>query len=74
MIVDRMGVLETQRKYPVPQICQSDLATTEFALRKSRSKTSLKAFQEFLPDRPKCEYIDDAIQQLRNLGELDLRR
>ncbi|CAF3052625.1 unnamed protein product [Rotaria sp. Silwood2] len=57
-----------QRKYPVPQICQSELVNIEFALRRSRLKTSLKEFQQYLLDKPKKEYIDDALKQLQRLG------
>ncbi|CAF4961617.1 unnamed protein product, partial [Rotaria sp. Silwood1] len=57
-----------QRKYPVPQICQSELVNVEFGLRRSRLRTSLKEFQQYLPDKPKKEYIDDALKQLQRLG------
>ncbi|CAF0941208.1 unnamed protein product [Didymodactylos carnosus] len=57
-----------QRKYPVPQICQSELMNIEFSLRKSRLKTSLKELKEYLPDKPDGTYIDDAIAQLQQLG------
>ncbi|CAF4132317.1 unnamed protein product, partial [Adineta steineri] len=60
-----------QRKYPIPQICQSELVNIEFSLRKSRLKTNLREFQEYLPDKPKQEYIDDAIKQLQRLELID---
>ncbi|CAF1214154.1 unnamed protein product [Rotaria sordida] len=59
---------DERRKYPVPQICQSELVNIEFALRRSRLKTSLKEFQQYLPDKPKKEYIHDALKQLQRLG------
>ncbi|CAF2689069.1 unnamed protein product [Rotaria sp. Silwood2] len=57
-----------RKKYPVPQICQSELVNVECALRRSRLKTSLKDFQQYLPDKPEKEYVDDALTQLQQLG------
>ncbi|UJR12813.1 hypothetical protein I4U23_016986 [Adineta vaga] len=56
-----------QREYPIPQICQSDLVNIEFSLRKSRLRTNLRDFIQYLPDKPKREFIDDAIKQLQRL-------
>lgn len=42
----------------------------EFALRKSRIKTNLKQFQQYFPDKPENEYIDDAMAKLHQLGKL----
>jgi len=64
----KLYVLGEQRKYPKPQICQSELVNIEFTLRKSRLRTSLVDFKQYLPDKPDQEYIDDAIKQLQRLG------
>ena len=58
-----------QRKYPVPQICQCELTLTEFALRRSRTKTNLNEFKTYLPDKPDQAYIDDANKKLQRLGK-----
>ncbi|CAF1495767.1 unnamed protein product [Adineta ricciae] len=57
-----------QRKYPVPQICQSDLVNIEFSLRKSRLRTTLREFLQYLPDKPERKFVDDAIKQLQRLS------
>ncbi|CAF5147840.1 unnamed protein product, partial [Rotaria magnacalcarata] len=57
-----------QRKYPVPQICQSELVNIDFMLRKSRLRTNMLDFQEYFPNKPEQPYITDAIKQLQLLG------
>ncbi|CAF3958384.1 unnamed protein product [Rotaria sordida] len=57
-----------QQKYPLPQICQSELVNIEFALRKSRLRTTLIDFKEYFPNKPGQTYIEDAVEQLQRLG------
>ncbi|CAF4292356.1 unnamed protein product, partial [Rotaria magnacalcarata] len=38
-------------RYPVPQICQSDLLNTEFSLRRSPLKQGLNYMKQFLADK-----------------------
>ncbi|CAF4149255.1 unnamed protein product, partial [Rotaria magnacalcarata] len=61
--------VEDQR-YPIPQICQSDLMNIEFSLRKSPLHKGLEYMKNFLPDKPPQSSIDHTVQELRNLGTL----
>ncbi|CAF1264703.1 unnamed protein product [Rotaria sordida] len=45
------------KRFPVPQICQSDLISIEFSLRKSPLKNGLDYLKQFLPEQPKSEAI-----------------
>jgi ATP-dependent helicase HrpA len=56
------------KKYPTPQICQSDLMSIDFSLRKSPIKRGLAYLKDFLPDSPSQAMIDDTIEQLVKLG------
>ncbi|CAM4754601.1 unnamed protein product [Rotaria magnacalcarata] len=62
--------VEDQR-YPIPQICQSDLMNIEFSLRKSPLHKGLEYMKNFLPDKPPQSSIDHTVQELRNLGILE---
>ncbi|CAF3609413.1 unnamed protein product [Rotaria socialis] len=62
--------VEDQR-YPIPQICQSDLMNIEFSLRKSPLHKGLEYMKNFLPDKPPQPSIDHTVQELRNLGILE---
>ncbi|UJR07847.1 hypothetical protein I4U23_012130 [Adineta vaga] len=57
-------------KYPIPQICQSDLMNLEFSLRKSPLKKGLEYVKQFLPDRPSQPAINATLRQLQGLGIL----
>ncbi|CAF3951467.1 unnamed protein product, partial [Rotaria sp. Silwood1] len=57
--------------YPVPHICQSDLTNIEYSLRRSPLKCGLHVIQKFLPDKPVPQYIDSAINVLRDLKILE---
>ncbi|CAF3879558.1 unnamed protein product, partial [Rotaria sp. Silwood1] len=59
------------KKYPTPQICQSELVNIEFSLRKSLIKNGLDYIKKFLPDSPNAEVIKAAIAELRRLNILD---
>ncbi|CAF1052050.1 unnamed protein product [Rotaria sordida] len=59
------------KKYPTPQICQSDLMNIEFSLRKSPIKQGLNYMKEFLPDKPAQYIIDHTIEELRKLDILE---
>ncbi|CAF4153975.1 unnamed protein product, partial [Rotaria magnacalcarata] len=54
-------------RYPVPQICQSDLLNTEFSLRRSPLKQGLNYMKQFLADKPDQQAIDATIDELRKL-------
>ncbi|CAF0889255.1 unnamed protein product [Didymodactylos carnosus] len=55
------------KKYPTPQICQSDLINIEFTLRKSPMKNGLNYMKKFLPNAPDPQAIQLAIEELRKL-------
>ncbi|CAF3639341.1 unnamed protein product [Rotaria sp. Silwood1] len=59
-----------EKKYPTPQICQSDLTNIEFALRKSPLKQGLHHMKQFFPDSPPNKTIDQTVKTLRLLGIL----
>jgi ATP-dependent helicase HrpA len=56
-----------EKKYPTPQICQSELVNIEFSLRKSSINNGLNYMKKFLPDPPSSEAIKAAIQELKRL-------
>ena len=56
-----------RRDYPVPQICQSDLVSLEFALRKSPLRIGLDQMKELLPEKPSHEaifYTNDSLERM----------
>ncbi|CAF4048838.1 unnamed protein product [Rotaria sp. Silwood2] len=57
-----------EKKYPTPQICQSDLTNIEFALRKSPLKQGLHHMKQFFPDSPPNKTIDQTVKTLRLLA------
>ena len=57
-----------EKKFPIPQICQSELTNIELSLRKSPAQEGLNKIKEFLPDKPPQEAIDMALKKLRRLG------
>ncbi|CAF1174161.1 unnamed protein product [Adineta ricciae] len=57
--------------YPVPQICQSDLMSIEFSLRKSPLKAGFNHMKTYLPDKPEQKTIDITITQLKDLNILE---
>ncbi|CAF4905193.1 unnamed protein product, partial [Rotaria sp. Silwood1] len=59
------------KKYPTPQICQSELVNIEFSLRKSLIKNGLHYMKKFLPNAPSEEAIAAAVEYLRILNILD---
>ena len=60
------------KKYPTPQICQSELVNVEFSLRKSTIKNGLNYMKKFLPDPPRCQAINAAIEELKRLRKFYL--
>ena len=58
--------LEDQ-KFPIPQICQSELINIDFSLRKSTLKIGLNQMKKFLPNKPEQRAIDLALDQQRQL-------
>ncbi|CAF2546861.1 unnamed protein product [Rotaria sp. Silwood2] len=59
------------KPYPTPQICQSDLITIEFSLRKSPLKHGLDNMKEFLPKQPKQSAIDFTMHKLIQMNILE---
>ncbi|CAF3499599.1 unnamed protein product [Rotaria sp. Silwood1] len=59
------------KKYPTPQICQSELVNIEFSLRKSLIKNGLNYMKKFLPDSPSSSAITAAVEELKRLNILD---
>lgn len=57
-----------EKKFPRPQICQSELTNVELLLRKSLAQEGLNQFKQFLPDKPSQEAIDAALKKLRRFG------
>ena len=55
------------KKYPTPQICQSELMNIEFSLRKSIIKNGLNYLKQFLPDPPNTKAINSAMEELKRL-------
>jgi HrpA-like RNA helicase len=55
------------KKYPIPQICQSELSNVEFSLRRSTVKNGLNYMKKFLPDPPSSKAINAAVEELRRL-------
>jgi HrpA-like RNA helicase len=58
-----------EKKFPTPQICQSELTNIELSLRKSPAQESLNGMKKFLPNKPPQEAIDMALKKLRWLGK-----
>lgn len=56
-------------RYPVPQICQSDLMNVEFSLRKSPLQKGFEYLAKFLPDKPSQNDIAVTVAQLVQLGK-----
>jgi ATP-dependent helicase HrpB len=60
----------TKRKpFPKPQICQSDLVSIEFSLRKSPLQDGLNYLKKYLPDKPEQPAIDFTIYELMQMGK-----
>ena len=57
-----------EKKFPTPQICQSELSNIELTLRKSPAQEGLNQLQKFLPDKPPPLAINMALTRLRRLG------
>jgi ATP-dependent helicase HrpA len=57
------------KKYPTPQICQSELINVEFSLRKSTIKQGLNYIKTFLPNSPTQSAINGAIEELKRLSK-----
>lgn len=57
------------KKYPTPQICQSDLAPVEFMLRRSTLRCGLEEMLKYLPNPPEKKLIDRAIRELQRLSK-----
>ncbi|CAF0772628.1 unnamed protein product [Didymodactylos carnosus] len=55
------------KRYPTPQICQSDLTNLEFSLRKSPLKNGLSYLKTFLPNPPDEKRIQAAMNELKLL-------
>lgn len=58
-----------EKKFPTPQICQSELSNIELTLRKSPSQEGLNQMKKFLPDEPSQEAISAALARLRKFGK-----
>ena len=56
-----------EKKYPTPQICQSELVNVEFSLRKSLVRNGLNYMKKFLPDSPSSPAINGAMEELKRL-------
>ena len=56
-----------EKKYPTPQICQSELVNVEFSLRKSIIKQGLNYVKKFLPNPPTPQEINEAVAELKRL-------
>ncbi|CAF3882205.1 unnamed protein product, partial [Rotaria sordida] len=59
------------KRYPTPQICQSDLTNIEFGLRKSPLKQGMNYMKQFFPDHPPNKTIVHTVKELRELGILE---
>lgn len=59
----------TRKPYPTPQICQSDLMSIEFSLRKSPLQVGLNQMKEFLPDKPRHEAIFYVTEELIRMSK-----
>ncbi|CAF2046513.1 unnamed protein product [Rotaria magnacalcarata] len=57
------------KPFPTPQICQSDLISIEFSLRKSPLKDGLGYLKEFLPETPKKTAIDYTMDELIQMSK-----
>jgi len=57
------------KKYPTPQICQSELINVEFSLRKSTIKQGINYIKTFLPNSPTQSAINGAIEELKRLSK-----
>ncbi|CAF5056042.1 unnamed protein product, partial [Rotaria sp. Silwood1] len=53
-----------KKQFPIPQICQSDLISIEFSLRKSPLKNGLDYLKQFLPEQPTSAAIYYTTQEL----------
>ncbi len=54
------------KPYPTPQICQTELTSIEFSLRKSPLGKGLNYMKTFLPDKPSQNAIDVTIKELKD--------
>jgi HrpA-like RNA helicase len=62
-----------RQPYPTAQICQTDLSNIEFAVRKSPlDLDGLHSLKKYLPNPPDDKRIDAAIQEMQNLGRVNL--
>ncbi|CAM4987005.1 unnamed protein product, partial [Rotaria socialis] len=62
------------KKFPEPQICQTELSNIEFSLRRLPLKCGLNDLKKWLPNAPSEQAIDTAIKRLHQLDILDLKR
>ncbi|CAF1234620.1 unnamed protein product, partial [Didymodactylos carnosus] len=62
------------RDYPIPQICQTELSHIDFSLRRSSLKQGLNYLQQWLPNPPEQQSIDQAIKHLQKLNLLDIKQ
>ncbi|CAF1563548.1 unnamed protein product [Adineta ricciae] len=60
-----------EKRFPTPQICQSELSNVEFSLRRSLIKQGLHYMKKFLPDSPSPQAINAAIHELKQLNILN---
>ncbi|UJR32828.1 hypothetical protein I4U23_020290 [Adineta vaga] len=61
------------KKFPIPQICQSELSNVELSLRRSSIKQGLNYIKQFLPDSPSPQAIGVATNELQRLNILDAK-
>ncbi|CAF1115266.1 unnamed protein product, partial [Adineta ricciae] len=59
------------KKFPVPQICQTELVQIEFSLQRSPLKCGLEQLKKWLPSPPSDQVIEAAKKRLRDLDVLD---
>jgi len=58
-----------EKKFPTPQICQSELTGIELSLRKAPTQKSLNEMKKFLPDKPSPQAIGMALEKLKRFGK-----
>lgn len=58
-----------EKKFPTPQICQSELSNIELSLRTAPSQEGLNQIKQYLPDKPADEAINMALTRLRRFSE-----
>ncbi|UJR32836.1 hypothetical protein I4U23_020298 [Adineta vaga] len=61
------------KKFPIPQICQSELSNVELSLRRSSIKQGLNYIKQFLPNSPSPQAISVATNELQRLNILDAK-